>query len=455
MSRKLETVQAEIRRQDEVVKKIIAKAKADGREIELDASGEAIASAPKIDSMELAAMNQAFGTIRALKAEVDRVMKEQPALPQGELEEIHAEGATDSGTRMASRNEGVPGKASWRDIMGRAPSASVADGNLRMVQRMIEAKDPRLFQPRASMVEAVPSSGGFLIGETNEAAILDASLPAEIVRPRASVYGITAGDVLNIPGWDDGDRSSTVFGGVNWQWVPESGTITPTDPKARRVKLTCHKVVIDAKTSSELREDLQTGNIANPIESMLSTVAGYMMDNAFLTGDGAGKPLGILNAPCLVVVPGEGGQTADTVRWINCLKLFARNSNPMNSVWICNPTVIPSLMQMTITGGEGAFPVPVMNTTGGLSLLTRPLLLSEHLPVVGDEGCIIFVDLSQYAILIRAGITLLTSTGAYWATDEVGIRVRMRIDGQPLLDAPITPRKGSTVSPFVALGAVA
>jgi HK97 family phage major capsid protein len=358
---------------------------------------------------------------------------------------------------LAGKTEGVPGHAAWREIMGRGPAQDSDFGSMREFQRAVEMKDPRLFGRRdvqGSASESVPAGGGFVIPSAFEATILDNALPAEIIRPRCRVFGIEKGETLRIPAYDNGDRSSTVYGGMTWQWVKESGTITPTDPSFKRLEMTVNKLIIDGKTSSELQEDAAATYSANPLEAMLSKVVGYALDSEFLRGTGAGRPLGILNSPALITVSKVAGQTADTVKYENLCAMFARSLNPLNSVWIANPTCMPTLLTLSQVAGTGGVPVPVMGGSGGaFNILTRPVLFSEHLPVVGDLGDIIFADLSMYGVLIRGGMTLMTSTAAYWSTDEVGIRLRMRVDGQPLIDAPVQPRLGATLSPFVTLEA--
>ena len=46
---------------------------------------------------------------------------------------------------------------------------------------------------------------------------------------------------------------------------------------------------------------------------MFGQALGYFEDVAFISGTGAGQPLGILNAPALVTVSKETGQAADTI----------------------------------------------------------------------------------------------------------------------------------------------
>jgi HK97 family phage major capsid protein len=49
-----------------------------------------------------------------------------------------------------------------------------------------------------------------------------------------------------------------------------------------------------------------------------------MLDDAIINGTGAGMPLGVLNAGCLVSVTKESGQKADTIVAENAVKMYHR-----------------------------------------------------------------------------------------------------------------------------------
>jgi HK97 family phage major capsid protein len=67
---------------------------------------------------------------------------------------------------------------------------------------------------------------------------------------------------------------------------------------------------------------------------------------------------------------------------------------------------------------------------------------------------VIFCDLDDYAIGLRHDVAILMSRDAHFTTDELGFRLTLRLDGQPLASAPTKLRDGTnTVSPFVVRGA--
>ena len=69
------------------------------------------------------------------------------------------------------------------------------------------------------------------------------------------------------------------------------------------------------------------------------------------------------------------------------------------------------------------------------------------------KGDISLAAFSSYAIGLRTETSLMISPHVRFTTDELSFRLRVRMDGQPLLSDPITPVHGDTLSPFVTLAA--
>ena len=125
-----------------------------------------------------------------------------------------------------------------------------------------------------------------------------------------------------------------------------------------------------------------------------------MLDYAFFRGTGTGQPRGVLSDPALIAVTIEAAQDADSIVYENLVNMLSRlHPSCFNrSVFICNPTCIPELLQLSMPIGTGGVMIPVLRETdGGWQIFTRPLLMSEKLPVLGDQGDIILADLTHTA----------------------------------------------------------
>ena len=181
----------------------------------------------------------------------------------------------------------------------------------------------------------------------------------------------------------------------------------------------------------------------------------WYRDDSFISGSGAGQPLGFLNSDCVVEVAEEVGQAADTITYTNLLDMMSRlwSGSFANSVWLAHPTTIPQLGALTVEVGDGGSHLPVLKESNGeFRMLTRPVIFSEKMKTLGLAGDIALVDMSQYVIGLREEMRIEFSPHFYFDSDEVACRLIERHDGQPLWEESLTLKDGSTtVSPFVTI----
>jgi HK97 family phage major capsid protein len=311
------------------------------------------------------------------------------------------------------------------------------------------------FHPKLkrAMGENFGPDGGYAVPTAMAAGIMDSSLESEIVRPRARVIALRTNE-YKLPAWDDVDRATDgLYGGFSAHWESEASSLSTDDAKLRQVQLHAKKLAFLGQVSTELIEDSES--FASEFQGALSRAAGFFLDQAFLTGTGAGRPLGILNAACTVEVAKETGQVAATVEYDNLTKMFARilPESRNRAVWVCSNTLIPELLSLSHAVGTGGSHIPVLSERNGeFSMLTRPVIFTEKLPVLGTVGDIMLADISGYAVGMRTHIALMASPHVRFTNDEVVFRLRVRVDGQPVLSAPVTPTNGDTMSHFVTLG---
>ncbi|MFO7556767.1 MAG: phage major capsid protein [Desulfobacterales bacterium] len=320
-------------------------------------------------------------------------------------------------------------------------------------RRKLEIDTEEIKRFRASMVEGVPSSGGFSVPEPLAAKWLDDSLPNEIVRPRATVWPMTSAS-RKVPGWDGADQSAgKYFGGFEMEFLAEEGEGSKQTGKLRLIELNAKKGAIFCDCSSELIEDGL--GFERQLELAIKKSLSLGMDYYLLNGVGGASPLGVVNSPGVVTVAKEVGQQADTLMFENISKMYARMypGGRSKAIYIANETCLPPLMTgMTVSVGTGGSFVNIFSeNNGNFTLLGRPLILTPNLPVLGDAGDIIFVDLSQYAIGIRREIRLEKSNIPGWIADLFSYRVLVRFDGQGQWSGVLKPRNGDDLGWCVKL----
>lgn len=304
-----------------------------------------------------------------------------------------------------------------------------------------------------------PSTGGFLVPEEMRSELLQISLEQSVVRQRATV--ITMGSLsTKIPFVDSTTNVGSVFGGMQFYWVGESASITPTEAKFGNVKLEANKLVGGARVPNELWAD------APALRTWLDVAApmgiNFYEDNSFMNGNGADQPLGILNSEALIQFDRT---TLDTLVPADIYGMYARMlpQSLGSAVWLVNQTLLPKLFGMqtivqNVAGTEnvgGGFPLGIMNIAGQpfMSLLGRPLIVTEKIPALANNGGndICFVDWKYYLVGDRQAVSMDFSEHSRFMNDETEMRIIERVDGRPWVQSALTPLNGDTVSPYIGI----
>ena len=314
--------------------------------------------------------------------------------------------------------------------------------------------DRRLTTRSASgLNETNPSDGGFLVQKDFVADLLKRTYETGILASKVKKIPLsTNANGIKINAIDEVSRANgSRWGGIQTYWENEADEITGSKPKFRTMDLTLKKLTGLCYVTDELLQD--SAALENVIREGFAEEFGFKIDEAILSCDGAGKPLGILNSNSLVKVEKEPGQD-DKITVENLVKMWSRlwARSRANSVWYINPEIEPLLYTLTV--GDK----PVYIPAGGLSeapyatIFGRPVVPLEQCSAVGEVGDIILADLSQYILIDKGGINATSSIHVRFLYDENVFRFIYRVDGQPVWNKALQPYKGSaTVSPFVAL----
>lgn len=316
----------------------------------------------------------------------------------------------------------------------------------------------KLQRVRNAFSSNVPSEGGFLIPETLRSELLTISLELSIVRSRARVIPMESLRVP-FPAIDSTSNVSSVYGGVVGYWTEEGAALQASQAAFSRVVLDAKKLTAYTEVPNELISDSLISFQAF-LDQIFPEALGFYEDDAFLNGSGVGEPLGALAAGnnASIVVAKESGQPADSIVWENIVRMYARMlpGSLARAVWIVPPNAFPELATMALSVGTGGSAIWLNNGVEGppMTILGRPVIVSEKVPPLGDEGDISFVDFGFYLIGDRQAMSATSSEHYKFGNDMTAYRIIERVDGQPWLQSPITPRNnGDTLSPFVRLAA--
>jgi len=324
--------------------------------------------------------------------------------------------------------------------------------------------DPRLVgmnhRAATGLGENVPADGGFLLEESYVSGIMKRVYDSsEIIN---GCQKITVGNNSNSITLKAIDESSRVdgsrLGGVRGYWRDEAATVTASDPKFRNMKIDLNSLMAICYLTDELLDDVSALNSFIP--QAFADELEFKLADAIINGDGVGKPLGVANSGALVSVTKESGQAAASLVPANAAKMFSRMwaRSRGNAKWYINQDVEPQLWTMTLDAGTAGFPVYLppggYSQTPYGSLFGRPVVPVEFAQTLGTTGDVQLLDLSQYVLAVKGGMSSAWSMHVKFLYAEQTFRISMRVGGQPVWDSVLTPFKGSnTASPFVWLAA--
>ena len=324
--------------------------------------------------------------------------------------------------------------------------------------------DPRLVgmnhRAATGLGESVPADGGFLLEESYASEIMRRVYDSSpIINACRKITIGSNSNSITLKAVDESSRADgSRLGGVRGYWRDEAATVTASDPKFRNMRLELNSLMAICYLTDELLEDVAALNSFIP--QAFAEELEFKLADAIINGSGAGQPLGIANSGAVVTVDEEDGQAADTLVPENVAKMFSRSyarSRP-NLVWYINQDVEPQLWTMTLEAGTAGYPVYL--PPGGYSqspygaLFGRPVVPVEFCQTLGTTGDVQLLDLSQYVLAVKGGMSSAWSMHVKFLYGEQTFRITMRADGQPVWNSVLTPFKGTnTVSPFVWLAA--
>lgn len=339
---------------------------------------------------------------------------------------------------MASRTEKMGGFKSFGEFLTSVRKAS--NGNI----------DKRFSN---TMFERNGEDGGFLVPEEMVTDVAKKLQSDESLLSRCRNFQVS-GNSLTLPT----DETSPWTGGVVAKWSSEGARIEESKHKFGLASWKLNKLAAMVTVTEELLED------AVALESYIRQAAPesimHLINSAIISGNGVGKPAGILNSGFKITVPAEAGQTADTIVARNIIKMYSRMlpASRARAVWYVNAQCEEQLL--TMKDDEGNFiylsPSSHLNQQPYGLLMGRPVVfMIGSMSALGDEGDIILADLQyMYTITKAGGLKSAVSQHLYFDLDKQAFRFTMRIDGSCPFKAPVKTEFGNyEMSGFVTLAA--
>jgi len=304
-----------------------------------------------------------------------------------------------------------------------------------------------------TLFEKNGEDGGFLVPEDMLGSVTKKLGSEESLLAKTRQFSVS-GNSLTLPT----DETAPWNGGVSAYWIAEGNPYTDSKGKIGQASLKLHKLGAMIKITDELSEDtvaLESFMLAMAPEAIMHTV-----NSAIISGNGVGKPMGILNSAFKITASKEVGQAADTIVAKNIIKMYSKMipSARAGAAWYVNAGCEEQLRLMKDDLGNFIYLAPgsQMNQSVYGQLLGLPVIpMIGSLPQLGDEGDIILANLSYYYTIVKSGgLKQAVSSHLYFDRDIQAYKFTMRLDGNCPFKSPVTTEFGNhQMSAFVTLEA--
>ncbi len=359
-------------------------------------------------------------------------------------EELHQEEEGRSAVSVDS--EGQPMQAavkvaegrSYRDMFG-----YTGKSNFRSFGEFLQVVNSQKYDARLDQRQFVSSQGtlgGFSVPVEHAGFLLDKSLEAEIVRPRAKVYPMKNSQ-LQIAKWNNNDHTQGLYGGLQGVWIGEGAVNNVQEGALELVTLEKRKLAIYTEISNELMYD--SAVFEAEMNAALMRGIGWYLDDAFINGNNPDQPRGVFNDPALIPVARNNPGAVD---YDDLANMFSTLYKGGRAVWMISDDQLPELMQLQDPGNHYVWQPNARDDVAG-SLFGYPVVMSEKVP----QGTILLVDWAHYVIGLGPDITLEKNNAPGWSRDVTSFRAIVRVDGVGSWSAPHTAANGNVYSWAVVL----
>lgn len=267
------------------------------------------------------------------------------------------------------------------------------------------------------------SEGGYLVPDEYEHTLIEALEEQNIFRQLAHVISTSSGD-RKIP---------VVASKGTAAWIDEEAAYPESDDSFGQVSIGAYKLATMIKVSEELLND-SVFDVPSYIAREFARRIGAAEEEAFFTGDGSGKPLGILAATGGAGT-GVTAASATTLSFDEVMDLYYSLRAPYrrSSVFIMNDSTVKLLRKLKNGNGDYIWQPSVTAGTPD-TILNRPVYTSSYMPAAeAGAKSILFGDLGYYWVADREGRSFKRLNELYATTGQVGFLASQRVDGKLIL----------------------
>ena len=279
----------------------------------------------------------------------------------------------------------------------------------------------------------VDSHGGYLVPEEYDSRLIDVLTEACIMRKLGTRITTSGEHKINIAGTKPAAA-----------WIEEGGQLSFGDATFDQIIMDAHKLHIAIKVTEELLYD-NAFNLENYIITQFGKGLANAEEDAFINGDGVGKPLGLLAA--------EGGAeigvttaAADNITYDELVDLVYSLKRPYrkSAAFLTNDQTIGYLRKLKDQNGHPLWHDSVEDGEPG-RILGYKVYTSPYFPVMtAGMPAIAFGDYSYYNIGDRGTRSFAELKELFAGNGMVGFVAKERVDGKLVLPEAVKLLKMAT-----------
>ena len=263
--------------------------------------------------------------------------------------------------------------------------------------------------------EGVDADGGYLVPEEYDSRLIDTLSEENIMRKLATTITTSGEHKINIAATKPAAA-----------WIEEGGAISFGDATFKQILLDAHKLHVAIKVTEELLYD-NAFNLENYILDQFGKALANAEEDAFLNGDGVGKPLGLLAAA-------GGAEVTDTltaaIKADDMLSLVYALKRPYrkSAAFILNDQTLSALRKLK--DNNGAYMWQPSYQAGEPD---RILGYAVHTSAFAPTTAIAFGDYSYYNIGDRGVRSFSELRELFAGNGMVAYLAKERVDGKLIL----------------------
>ena len=278
--------------------------------------------------------------------------------------------------------------------------------------------------------EGVDADGGYLVPEEYDHRLIDTLSEENIMRRLATIITTSGEHKINIAATKPAAS-----------WIEEGGALTFGDATFSQILLDAHKLHVAIKVTEELLYD-NAFNLEGYILDQFGKALANAEEDAFLNGDGTGKPLGLFAATGGGT---EAGTLSAAIKSDDMLDLVYALKRPYrkSASFILNDKTLSSLRKLK--DNNGAY---IWQPSYQAGEPDRILGYAVHTSAYAPEDAIAFGDYKYYNIGDRGTRSFSELRELFAGNGMIGYVAKERVDGKLILPeaVQILKLKASTPS---------